>query len=192
MIVCRRPLLIFDVDLYGAGSLATIGLLASLGLGIPLRHVWTQYASATENVTLAESHRQRAALELSRLQEEVGRLRSAVERRAQAVPGSEGQSDFSSGIARLAHEAGLELAEVAPQRARREGDYVVADVHLKAHGSGLAFLRFFDAASQRHPNHTVERLLVTRAETPDGNAPCTLACTLRLYMTPDAFPGAGP
>lgn len=182
MIVCRRPVLIFDVDLIGATVCAALFGLGYLGGVQRVRADWESLGALRARAVAADRACQAVRARLSEAQRTAATLRAAIENRAAEVPGPEALSAFLSRVGVLAAESDLMVQQVAPQPMQVEGAYVVCEIRMSGSGRSLDFIRFLDRLARDSSYHVVRGFRITGAGGQEPN--CALSWTLRLYMLP--------
>jgi len=190
MIIARKPLVIFDVDLFGVGAL---GLLLAAGWFLvvaPWQQVWSEHTALSAGREQVESRLQSDIRELERFDKGLEQLRAAVESQAGAVPDEASLPQVLREMTSIAQAADVEIQSVAPQPARHQGPYRISDIDVTGRGTSREFIRFLDLLAQRNPHHALRACMLTRAaESPDAR--CELSWTLRLYLLPRLAAGSG-
>lgn len=189
MIVLKRPVIIFDVDLIGVACVACLVLLGYVAVG---QHIWADRNELIRRqalVAAASTNRDRAVAGLTRVQKEIAQLRQAVDSRAQSAPGPEARAAFLARIAELAIASEIELINVSPQPIVQEDGYLVSDVTLTGRGRSTNFILLLHRVARENPFHTIRQLSLAAgpAEQPEE---CTISWTHRLYMLPPTLAAA--
>lgn len=186
MILIRRPVTLFDVDL--------IGVLGLLGLGAAAGWLILQTSSASAllrqdqaRLKNADPLRRAQLQTLNTLQQEIELLRANVAKRQAHAPGPASVSGLVGQIARAAHSAGLELLNVTPGPLVTQDGQLLCDIQVAGRGSSLSFLQFLFDMADSNPYQTLQAFSISRPVTPDGPA-CQINWTLRLHMLPPASP----
>lgn len=183
MILCRKPIPIYDVDLIGVAVLAVTALAAWLCAVVPWREAWrTQRALATR-YAVAQQQLQTNLGELQQLQSRLAQVQNFVNTQQAQVPHPGALSHMLREMTEIAKDERLELLAVTPQPAAREGAYVVNDIQVVGRGASHDFIRFLDQFARRNPYQYVRHGQLRR----DATAPsptCELHWTVRFYMLP--------
>lgn len=185
MIISRRPIPIFDVDLVGAATIAAVVAAGWWLVLQPLQQTWSDYgAVALEHRTVQEALQGEIAA-LEEFRRRVTQYEEVVADHADAVPNAGTVSDLLQEITDLAEASNLEVFTVRPARGTRQGAFTVSDVEVGGRGSSRNFVRFLDELAQRNPYQTLMRCTIRRLPESEGDA-CDLRWTTRLYLLPDA------
>jgi hypothetical protein len=184
MIVCRRPVLLFDADLAGAAACAALICLGYFAGVQGLSADWATLQALRARVVAADRACQAARIRLIEEGRAAAALRAAIDSRAGEVPGPEALSAFLGRAGMLAARSGLTVQQVAPQPTQPEGDYLVCEVRMSGTGRSLDFIRFLEQLVRHDPYYIVHSFKISGRG--DQEPTCALSWTLRLYMLPAA------
>ncbi len=184
MIVCRRPVLLFDADLAGAAACAALLCLGYFAGVQGLRTDWASLHALRTRVVAADRASQAARSRLIEEERTAAALRAAIDSRAGEIPGPDALSTFLGRAGMLAARSGLTVQQVAPQPTQPEGDYLVCDIRMSGTGRSLDFIRFLEQLARHDPYYIVHSFKISGRG--DHEPTCALSWTLRLYMLPAA------
>ncbi len=184
MIVCRRPLALYDVDLLGAAGLLLLGAAGWWAVFAPWQRTWHECRTLGAERRAAEIRLQQELTELERFEKGRAWLASKVAAQAERVPGPAALPTLLQQMTELAHDAHLELVSVKPQTAAREGAYLVSDVQFAGRGQSRDFIRFLDRLAQQNPYQCVRTCAVRRPAQTAEPHPCELDWSVRLFLLP--------
>lgn len=183
MIIARKPWVLYDVDLLGAGTVIALALAACWLTVMPWQRTWARSRElATQHATLQAGLRDDVA-ELERFEQQLKQLEGVVNTQAAEVPRADSVSDLLRRITDLAKDAELELINVAPRPATVEGAYLVSDIEVTARGRSHDFIRFLDQLAMGNPYQALRSCSITRPAS-SGRPTCELVWTIRLYVLP--------
>lgn len=177
MIIARRPLLIFDVDLIGLGALAALVALAYVVAIQPQRHDARRLAQVTVQLDQARMTLQQQRDRLRAVQDQTQRLSALLAQRSAGGPPVRSMAEHVSLVLAAASRSGLEVLDFTPDAAAGQD---AAGLSLRARGRSRALLEFLRACARREPRHRIERFLI-RSRPPDG---CDFECVMRFLNPP--------
>jgi Tfp pilus assembly protein PilO len=192
VILIRRPCLVFDVDLIGAGGiLVFIAAIGWLLIDPRLGNAQTIHDIHRE-LALSEPQRRDLVQELQATYEDIASLRKAVAAHEGQAPHSNAVPQFISEVMAVAAADRIKILTISPGQIQTQPEYLYCDILVDAEGGSVDFIAFLTALAARNPHQSLHSFSLTRAPGP-GPGPCRLNCTLRLYMLPDAGqkPAAG-
>jgi hypothetical protein len=191
MIVCRRPIRLFDVDVAGILALAaTTAALVWLLCG-PWTQTWRGYRAGARARADIERRLHSEIVALEEFEENLTQLESDIASLSDEVPHADSLSRLLSEVTDIARDANLRLLSVAPQAGRAVGAYTVVDVEIGATGRSHDFIRFLDQLARRNPYQSLPRCTIEHAAKNDDPR-CRIDWTIRLYLLPEletASPG---
>jgi len=189
MIICRRPITVYDVDLAGFFSLGVIAALAYYLVAMPLQDRFGEYRTLSARQLTVEAMARQTGNRVRAVEAEVAQLNTTVAELIEQAPQTDSLPRFLNRATDLAERARLEVSQVVPQATRNEGEYIVADVQMSGRGRSIDFIKFLDTLAREDRYHTLQQFSITRSN--DGqDERCALSWTLRLYMLP-AEPRSG-
>jgi len=212
MILCRRPLTIYDVDLIGMLALAVVALATCFGAILPAGANATEYRQLSAQIAAAKEQLAQTAARLQQISAQTARLEQGVAARKRNAPHPGETTRFLQRAASLAELYQLELVQVVPQATRRvggatdsrntnsrkeqteempdlAGGYLISDVTFVGRGRCPDFIRFLDHLAREHPYHALQDFAIRRNPKADDER-CELSWTLRLYMLDHGQAGA--
>jgi hypothetical protein len=195
VIVCRRPLALYDVDLLGAAGLLLLGFAAWWTVWAPWQRTWHECRALGAERRAAEIQLQQQLTELERFEKGRAWLESQIAGQSERAPGPAALPTLLQQMTELARDAHLELVSVKPQPAAREGVYLVSDVQFAGRGQSRDFIRFLDRLAEQNPYQRVRTCAVRRPAQAAEPRPCELEWSVRLYLQPAGRaqePNAGP
>ena len=190
MIVCRKPIRLFDADIIGAATLLAVGALAYFAVFVPGQESAKRQTLLRNSIADATTTARTTADRLARVNAEASRLREGVERHLLTAPRAHALTPFLQQVATLAENTGIRVTQVVPEAVRHGDGFLSGDVRYSGEGSSLAFLHLLDQLAQRNPYCAVEDLVIKNAGAA-LDTPCKLNWTLRLYMLADEFDPRG-
>lgn len=183
MIVCKKPITLHDVDLMGMAGLAALGLAAWWLVAAPWQQTWTNYGELAAKHRSIETQLQEDVVELERFQQGLAQLEQTLTSQAEKVPRAVSGSRLLREMTDVAKHAQLRILSVAPQPAKRDGDYVINDIQLTARGRSRDFIRFLDRLARDNPYQSLQHCSITRPAGRDEPT-CELSWLVRLYLLP--------
>lgn len=190
MILCRRPVRIYDVDLAGAGALLAIGLAGYVGVVRPAGADADQRRGLEHAVAAAGGEAESASARLKACEQDARSLREGIARVASRVPRVRERAETFNALGDLAQRCGLVIEQLAPQAPERVGGRTTADGRFAGHGTLGALLAFLQALDRERPHYSVEELVLHVPELTDAPRGA-LSFTLRLYLLEDELLEAG-
>jgi hypothetical protein len=181
MILCRKPCVLFDVDVIAGAILLVIALASYFGVIRPAYANAAGYRDLAAKIEAANAQVSATSEKLSVVHGQVERLREGVALQSEAAPKADALTPFLGRIADLADECGVTIAQVAPRPLRRNDGYLSGDIFFTGTGGSLGFARLLNRLSCEHPYFTLEEYSLKRAAGA-GSQACELVWTLRLYM----------
>lgn len=188
MVLCRRPIRVFDVDVVGLAGLALIGAAAYLLLIHGVRSDWRAFQDAAQQRTATERTVSGMHAVLRALDADITRIALVSK---QAVGTAPRQGDIPAMLAQLADIAqrcGVDLGQVTPQPAVAGNGYWYVDVEVTGRGASGAFIALLDQFALLNQYHSIPRLSVQTDGVNGGT--CRLAWTLRLHVLPEEMAAA--
>ncbi len=179
MILARRPLLIFDVDVIGLGVLVGLAALAYVVAIRPQREDARRLAAATLQLDQARMTLQQQRDRLRAVQDQTQRLAALLSRRGSTDPPVRSMAEHVSLVLAAAGRSGLEVLDFTPSEQRGED---APGLTLRARGRSRAVLEFLHACARREPRHRIERFLI-RGQRQGG---CDFECVMRFLRPPAA------
>ena len=190
MIVCRKPIRLFDADVIGAATLVAICALAYFAIFVPGQQSVAEQAVLRKAIADATAKARTTADRLAQVNTEADQLRIGVERSLKTAPRAQALTPFLQQVATLADEVGIRIVQVVPEPLNRGDGYLSADVRYSGEGSSLAFLHLVDALALRNPYCVVDGVAIKKASVA-SDAACKLDWTLRLHMLADELDPQG-
>jgi hypothetical protein len=185
VILCRKPIPIYDVDALGALALLMLALAGWWLAVAPWRQTCASYLELGQRRAALQSHLQSESRRLDHAGQDLAWLQGIIDTQAVEVPRTDSVPQLLREMTELAQQADIELLSVLPQPVSPEGAYLVSDIQLTGRGRSRSFIRFLDRIAQRNPFQALTSCSVKRAPgAADEN--CELRWTLRLYMLPAA------
>lgn len=186
MMICNRPVRVFDVDVIGAGVFTLLLLSGYFGIIVPAGSHARAHQRLAGELRHAEESLDVASERLTRMRRDIELLESAIGRSLERAPRAAQRAHILSRIVGLADETGLRLHEVVPQPLAAEGALTFADARIAGVGTLPDVVRFLTALARELPGHSIESLTV-RAPSPSDQPRCTIEITLRMRLLPDEF-----
>lgn len=176
MIVLRRPLTIFDVDVIGVAVLLALAVTAYVVCVRPQRQDARRLAQVRAELAQARLSLQHQRDQLRAVQDQTRRLATALGRHQppEAVPRT--LAEHVTRVLAAAGACGLEVEDFSPTASASAG----GGLTLRGTGSSEDLLRFLQACARREPYHAVEELDIRGGS--DGR--CQFRCTLRFFDPP--------
>lgn len=181
MILCRRPVVVHDVDAFGVLGVATLLVAAWLLVAVPWQRTWSGFGGAARRQSAAEAGLRRDLAALEQFENGLVRITTALDEQRALVPGPGAISRLLQNMTDVARAANLEILSVTPQPPGVDGPHQVNDISVTGRGRSTDFVRFLDQFAQENPYQTLRQCSITRtASAPD--AACELAWSVRLYF----------
>lgn len=181
MILCRRPIRIFDVDL--AGAAAVLGALL-IGYFVVLVPAWSRMRDARalgQQRLAAEAAMRQGQERLASCEEDIARLERGIALRLAETPSLQRRAELLNEVVRLARACGLEMVQVLPQPPQIDGPRAIAETRFVGAGDMPGLVRFLDALAAARPEHSVHEIVITPAQSGDPGR-CEISCTLRFHL----------
>jgi len=197
MIVCRRPGMVFDVDVIGLVALGVIVAAAWVGVLAPMRANATELRALHARIDAASEKTVQTNSRLHKVNMEAATLERGITERLHDAPGPSALTPFLHRVAALAELYGVELEQMVPRPAQQVGGCAAADIRFSGHGAVPAFLRLLDQLWREVPYIALQELTISGAADPALSG-STICWTLRLHMpgdsgaVPDVRPGPAP
>lgn len=188
MILVRKPVRIYDVDLIGIVMVAIIGIVAYVSVILPALEGASLGAQLRQSVALADESIQRTAQRLDRYTQDVKLLSVAVAERAAASPGMRDSAGFPSSVAGAAEAVGVHVLQMAPIAPRETERGLVSDLQVVARGTLLDLTRLLDRVRRERTHCQVLEYVVTESRDP-SDPRCVITFTLRLFLSGGASGG---
>lgn len=190
MILLRRPIPIFDVDLIGAVMIGIVAIIAYLTIYVPARSVAQVDQQLAVALHTTQAANTRSSDRLDRALAEQQDLALKVEARERNFPKASEASEFPRNIATAAEANGVTVQQLAPLPLRSTEQGTVFDVQVVAR-SGLAqFIGMLDDLRRKCPHMQVREFSVAHGSDTAATG-STLSLTLRIYLS-SAIPGGKP
>jgi Tfp pilus assembly protein PilO len=183
VIVCRKPITLYHVDLIGLAVLAGLAATAWWFVVLPWQQTWHDHHELAVRCATLQTGLRQDALELKTYEQGLADLRAAIAGAADTVPHIASIARQLRNMTDIAQAAGIEIQSVTPQPAQQEGEYVVNDIQVAGRGRSVDFIRFLDQLAEANPYQMLQDCLIQRpADEPD--ATCRLSWSVRLYLLP--------
>jgi len=179
VIICRKPFLIFDVDVVGAAAVLGGLVVAHCGMIQPALRQSDTYQALAASARQLEAGIDSAESRLEQASVELRDLRASAADRLAAAPTRSAPAEFVNDAGRLATEHDVQLIQILPQPARRLDGRVMTDVQVTSTASSLGFARFLDALHRVHPNFSLIELSIRAAGDHAGSS-LQISWTVRL------------
>jgi hypothetical protein len=188
LIVCHKPVRLYDVDLTGLAIIAALGALAWWFVVAPWQTTWHAYHELAARHAATQAGLENDLAELGRFEQGLAELRRTIVSETEAVPSDASTSRrLLRNMTDIARDAGIEILSVAPKPSAYEGDYLVTDIQVMGRGRSMDFIRFLDQLAGANPYQSLQSCSISRA-TGSSDAECRLSWSVRLYLLP-AQPG---
>lgn len=185
MIVCKKPIPLYDVDVLGAVGVVVLALATWWLAAAPWQKTWQRHRDMVAKRNTAQARFQVDMAESERFGQELAHLEGVVAAQAAEVPRADALSQLLREMTDVAKQAQLELLNVVPQPATPDGPYQVSDIQVSGRGRSRDFIQFLDQLALGNPYQSLRLCSITRP----GNATqptCDLSWTVRLYLLPSA------
>lgn len=184
MILIRRPLVIYDIDVVFALLSAASLVGAYMGVVIPAgqsaqarRTLWHELQSEQADIA-------RLRNQIERDQTLTDQIARGIERSTATIAHLSQLNEAVNALVDDAARAGVEFTTIVPERPSQTGERWSSLVQLSGAAEPNDFLRFLDALTRRHPHDAVEQFVIDRP--PDAaESKCSLSMTIRIYLLPD-------
>ncbi len=176
MIVLRRPLMIFDVDVIGVAVLLALFATAYVVCIRPQQQDLRRLAQVRVELAQARRALQHQRDQLRAVQDQTRRLAVALGRHQPPETPPRTLAEHVTRVLTAAGACGLEVEDFSPTPSGSSG----GGLTLRGTGASEDLLRFLRACAQREPYHAVEELDIRGAS--DGR--CQFRCTLRFFDPP--------
>jgi Tfp pilus assembly protein PilO len=184
VIVSRKPLVLYDVDVLGLAGTLLLVMAAWWCVARPWRDTWQRYRTLAARHTTVRKALQADVQEMQRFSAELTDTRGAVAAQVARAPRASALSQLLQEMADTAKEAQLELLTVTPQPAGKENEYTITDIQVVGRGRSAEFMRFLDRFAQRNPYQSLQQCAISRPPSTTQPA-CELSWSVRLYMLPN-------
>ncbi|RMF80830.1 MAG: hypothetical protein D6744_07815 [Planctomycetota bacterium] len=184
VILARRPIAIYDVDLIAVG-LITAAMVGVYMLAI--RPQQQQAASARTTMTsvqAVESEIARMSEKLQGLREQTKKLQTALEAQLARTPTVRDRNALINDIFAIAESVGLEVDGVAPSAPDEQGSIVLNDVEIQARGETRSLIALLDRLARDKPYHSIRSFSVTGDGDRDAHRR-KISLTVRLFLLPE-------
>ena len=185
MIICKRPVVLYDVDAAGVAALVLLGVVAYFAVFVPVQAQQKAVGALRSELGATRSATGQTGAHLRTLRQDVAQLQRCLADGAAQAPTATSLTQFLSRIAVLAEEANLQVLQIVPAPTQRVEDHLTSDVHISGRGRSLDFIRFLDRLARENPYQSLQRFSVTQ-EADAEQGVCTLSWTVRLNMLPPA------
>lgn len=183
MILARRPVTIYDVDVLFLGGIAAGLALLYVGLAAPL----TQQAQAAAVVRAQLRGDQQRLAEmrdaLRRVEQDSEQLRTGIQARASHLPRLRQYNETISAIVALAAGHGAEVASIVPGQPQRLDERYASELQLGGRARFADFISFLDQLAREHAYYQLESLALQSAG--GGGETPVFSLTIRLFLLPD-------
>ncbi len=183
MIICRKPITLYDVDVLGAVGVVVLSVAIWWLVVVPWQQTLRRHGETVAQRTAAQARLQADLAASEQFAEEMAQVERAVATQTALVPRSDSLSRLLSELTELAKESRLELLSVAPQPAISEGAYLVSDIQVSGRGQARDFVQFLDQMASNNPYQTLRGCSISRPAN-NPQATCDLTWTVRLYLLP--------
>lgn len=183
MIVARRPITIFDVDLVGAGALAVLLLGGCFAIAAPAMRNRAECHRIQGEIVAAQNETARVETARRKAEASLGRFRDSLVRRSARMLAADGLSPYLARLAACAEESGIEIIQLQPAAPQKSGPGQQCDVRVNARGGFAGFVHFLDLLRRETDCQRLIDVAITSGGSPDGV--CTLAFTVRLSLLPE-------
>lgn len=181
MIISRKPLMLFDVDVIAGAVLLVIALVAWFAVIVPARANGADYRDLSAKIDAANAAVAAASEKLNVVQIQTERLRAGVRTQSDAAPKPDALTPFLSLVSTLAAECGVTIAQVVPAPLRANDGYLSTDIRLSGTGGSLDFARFLDRLACKHRYFSLEEYAIKRSPIQAAQQ-CDISWIVRLYM----------
>ncbi|MFO0840302.1 MAG: hypothetical protein U1D55_17480 [Phycisphaerae bacterium] len=187
MIVLRRPITLFDVDIVGVAAAAALcGALLAIALPMLSRSGESQRLRGL--LAAAQEEERRTASALTALRHQLTDLKTVADQERASIAPVSSLADALAGFAEIARALGIELTQLAPQPAKPDGPLVAVEIRLAAKGSAADCMRLLERMRTQYPWLTFEAFSLESSES--GGGACQFACTIRWLAQPAETGGA--
>lgn len=184
MILLRKPVRVFDVDVLGVAVLVALGATAYLTAVVPSRAQAEEHRALSSEAMTAEAKVLDAEGRLRGIERLTRELQTTVaERIAKSPTRAEINAIVNSMMLETA-SANLQIESVEPRPPLRVGDHYVCDVIMVGRGRAPDFVEFLESLAERHPYHSIEMLSIARGAGYEDEA-CRFEFHLQLHLLPD-------
>ena len=123
MIVCRKPCILYDVDVIALTALLAIGLAACFGVVMPAMADASRYQEFAARIKAAKSKTDETREHVQEVSNTIALLERGVDEQARAAPRPGALTGFLRRVATLAQDSQLEIIQVVPQPVSRAEGY---------------------------------------------------------------------
>ncbi len=184
MIVLRKPVRIFDVDLLGVAAMLALVAAAYLVIVLPSHTQAEQRKKLGQQIEEVQHRVRSLEQELHRFNKLAGDLRALVNRRIAQAPSRSEINTILNRIMLEAEQTHLRIDSLEPEPPRRIDDGFVCDVNIAGRGHAPDVIAFLDALAAREPYHAILTLNLDRAAH-SGDEACRVSIRVRLHLLPD-------
>ena len=181
MIVCRKPVTLYDVDVVGLAILAALGAMAYFCVIRPVSANTQEHATLAVGISAAQAGTEQTSERIRAVNREIELLRNGVEQRVHAAPKPGALTPFLQRVANLALQCDLEILQVVPSSVQQSEGYLVNDIAFTGRGRSLDFARLLESLAWENPHFSLQDFSI-RSGPGGAGSKCELAWTLRLYM----------
>lgn len=183
MILCRRPIKVYDCDVVGLLVVAGLGMATVLAM-LPLLSTQTQKAGLGAALAEARKGLHQSGETLRKIRRQANELEALESQQRGALVSANEMTTSLAGLAGKAAEFGLTLTEIAPQPASAAGELVAIDVRIAASGRAVDLMRLLHALQVEYPWVRLERLEIHATEA--AQEQCALSAVIRWFALPSA------
>lgn len=192
MIVARRPVLLFDVDVLGLVGVGVLLIAGWMTVLQPWQSTWRSFRSlVTQHQDTAQALEAEIA-NLKRVEQELERLQQVAQQESAEVLQEASLGNLLREVTRVAEETGITLHSVAPQSAQQQGAYLAMDILITGQGRSHDFIRFLDRVGCDNPCQSLEACSIAHLASEAAGETCRLKWTMRVYMLPGGPEGKSP
>lgn len=189
MMLLRRPVPVFDVDLIGVSLVAALLVAAHWGVIEPLRARAESGRRLSSQIAKSERTLVQSGAALSAIQADIGRLESAIADQLARTPRANALPETLAMVDRLATTWRLQVTQVIPAPTQTHETCTTTDVRFVGMGRSADFIGFLDALARVHPYHTLDTFELVRVRGQEEER-CRLKWTLRFYALADSSDAA--
>lgn len=184
MIILRRPVLLYDVDLLGVVALVILALGAIAFVYLPVGDADRALAALKTELQVRQGQADITTHQLDGARRDNDRLAAAVETARRGAPDSSALTRFVSVLSLEAAACGIEITQVRPSGVEMQDGLLVGRLTVIGQGRGADFLRLLDALARENRHQAVADASMTKAPGIDGEL-CALTWTHQIRMLPD-------
>ncbi|MBL8877853.1 MAG: hypothetical protein JNG88_01935 [Phycisphaerales bacterium] len=190
MIVCTRPVVIYDADVIGAAVMLVLAL-GAIGAGAPLLASGDGHARQKAAVAAAKIERKSAFDEMDRISTQAKELSAMEARIRSSLVAASSMPETLTSIAGRAASLNVTLTQLAPQPPVAWDEFQMVEIRIIATGDALNLLRLLHGL---HFDYRWLQIDAFELQAPlAGASTSTLGCTLRWFARqPTIHPAEKP